>query len=74
MDTLENIGADVNKQGKRIDMGMGWGLQIITGLVVVVQLLSRVRLFTTHRLLHARLPCPSPSPGACSNSCSLSWG
>ena len=26
-----------------------------------------------HGLEHARLPCPSPSPGACSNSCSLSW-
>ena len=25
-----------------------------------------------HRLKHARLPCPSPTPGACSNSCSLS--
>ena len=25
-----------------------------------------------HGLQHARLPCPSPSPGACSNSCSLS--
>ena len=23
-------------------------------------------------LYHARLPCPSPSPGACSNSCPLS--
>ena len=23
-------------------------------------------------LLHTRLPCPSPSPGACSNSCPLS--
>ena len=22
---------------------------------------------------HARLPCPLPSPGACSNSCPLSW-
>ena len=22
---------------------------------------------------HARLPCPSPAPGACSNSCPLSW-
>ena len=22
-----------------------------------------------HRLPHARLPCPSPTPGACSNSC-----
>ena len=26
----------------------------------------------THGLQHARLPCPSPSPGVCSNSCSLS--
>ena len=26
-----------------------------------------------HRLQHARLPCPSPSPGACSNSCPSSW-
>ena len=24
-------------------------------------------------LQHARLPCPSLSPGACSNSCPLSW-
>ena len=25
-----------------------------------------------HGLQHSRLPCPSPSPGACSNSCPLS--
>ena len=25
----------------------------------------------SHGLQHARLPCPSPSPGACSNSCLL---
>ena len=25
-----------------------------------------------HKLQHARLPCPSPSPGTCSNSCPLS--
>ena len=25
-----------------------------------------------HRLQHSKLPCPSPSPGACSNSCPLS--
>ena len=24
-------------------------------------------------LQHARFPCPSPSPGVCSNSCPLSW-
>ena len=27
----------------------------------------------THGLRHARLPCPSLSPGVCSNSCPLSW-
>ena len=28
-----------------------------------------------HGLQHARLPCPSPTPGACSNSCPSSrWG
>ena len=26
-----------------------------------------------HGLQHSSLPCPSPSPGACSNSCPLSW-
>ena len=26
-----------------------------------------------HRLQHIRLPCPSPSPGACLNSCPWSW-
>ena len=26
-----------------------------------------------HGLQHAWLPCPSPTPGACSNSCPLSW-
>ena len=26
-----------------------------------------------HELLHARLPCPSPTPEAYSNSCPLSW-
>ena len=27
-----------------------------------------------HGLQHSRLPRPSPTPGACSNSCTLSWG
>ena len=26
-----------------------------------------------HGLQHSRLPCPSPTPGTCSNSCPLSW-
>ena len=37
-----------------------------------VQSLSRVQLFGPQGLQHARPPCPSPTPGACSNSCPLS--
>ena len=44
----------------------------ITLLFLVVQLLSPIWLFATHGLQHASLPCPSPSPRACSNSCPLS--
>ena len=40
--------------------------------IVIVQLLSHVWLFATHGLHHDRLPCSSPSPRACSNSCPLS--
>ena len=29
--------------------------------------------FWPHELQHTRLPCPSPTPGACSNSCPWSW-
>ena len=32
---------------------------------------SRVWLFQPHGLQHARLTCPSPTPGACSNFCPL---
>ena len=38
-----------------------------------VQSISYVQLFVTPWLQHARLPCPSLSPGLCSNSCLLSW-
>ena len=40
----------------------------------LVQSLSRVRHLRPHGLQHARLPCPLPTPGACSNSCpSSQW-
>ena len=38
-----------------------------------VQWLGHVRLFVNPRKQHDRLPCPSPTPGACSNSYPLSW-
>ena len=37
-----------------------------------VQSLSRVRLFASHGLQHARPPCLSPTPRVYSNSCPLS--
>ena len=41
-------------------------------LAVIVQSLSHVWLWP-HGLQQARLPCPSPSPRVCSNSCLSSW-
>ena len=41
-------------------------------VAAVVQLLSCVHWEGPHGLQHTRLPCPLPSPGACSNSCPLS--
>ena len=38
----------------------------------IVQLLSHVWVSTTSWTAAHRAPCPSPSPGACSNSCPLS--
>ena len=34
---------------------------------------SCLTLCDPHGLQHVRLPCPSPTPGTCSNSCSSSW-
>ena len=39
---------------------------------IIVQSLSCVQLFAPHGLQHARLPCPSPAPGICSDSYPLS--
>ena len=39
--------------------------------IVIVQSLSHVRLFVFHGPQHTRPPCPSLSPGVCSNSCPL---
>ena len=47
-------------------------VRIYNGIFSSVQSLSRIQLFVTHGLQHTRPPCPSPTPGACSNSCLLS--
>ena len=41
-------------------------------VIAIVQSLSCVQLFGPHGLQHTRLPCSSPYPKACSNSCLLS--
>ena len=46
--------------------------RLIKKLLSWVLLLSCVRFFATHGLQHARLPCPLPTPGVCSDSCPLS--
>ena len=38
-------------------------------VAVIFHSLSRVDSLRSHELHHSRLPCPSPSPGVCSNSC-----
>ena len=55
---------------------------IVIQLYVLFQILSPYLLLFSHSVVsdslqphglqHARLPCPSPSPAACSNSCPLS--
>ena len=58
------------------------GICYMSALVMVILCgLSSVQLshsvvsdsLQSHGLQHARLLCPSPTPGACSNSCPLSW-
>ena len=40
---------------------------------IVIQSVSCSDSLWPHRLEHTRFPRPSPSPGACSNSCPLNW-
>ena len=48
-------------------------LEWVTIPFVLVHSFSHVWLFGPHGRQHTRLPCPSPSSGACSNWCPLSW-
>ena len=53
-----------------------WMEYIISSKVLLLQFSCPVvsNSLWPHGLQHARLPCPSPTPGACSNSCpSNSW-
>ena len=48
-------------------LSASWRLVLLFSLSIVSDSLW------PHRLQNARLPCPSLSPGVCSNSCLLSW-
>ena len=50
--------------------------QIFTYLRLILLLFTHLVVSNSlrpHGLQHTRLPCPSPSSGACSNSCPVSW-
>ena len=63
-------------EGKRL-VEASWWQWVKLGLALVdrAMLSSRsvVSDSATRGLQHARPPCPSPTPRACSNSCALSW-
>ena len=58
----------MHKWGRKWAEGIQWGHQV-RAIVVPVHPLSHVQLFATPGLQHTRLPCPLPSPGACTNPC-----
>ena len=51
-----------------VGVGMGWAFSSVQFSHSVVS-----NSLWLHRLQHARLPCPSPTPGVYSNLCPLSW-
>ena len=69
-----DIHSNVYKISKVETISANWQIdkQHVVYLYVVVESLSRVQLFATPWMQHARLPCPSLSPWVFSNSCPLS--
>ena len=59
---------EIAKSGTRLN---GWATATEALLHVRFLLFSCSSLFATPWMQHSRLPCPSPSPGVCSNSCPL---
>ena len=47
-----------------------WCFSVVSSLLFSCSVVSNS--LRPHGLQHTRLPCPSPTPGACSNSCPLS--
>ena len=51
---------------------LGNGPNFLSRILTVVQISVVSDSLQHHGPQHTRLPCPSPTPGVCSNSCSLS--
>ena len=63
----------MSKASSQTDWGNPLALSLnLNKLVVVVQLLNVSDFLRPQGLQYARLPCPSLSPGVCSDSCPLS--
>ena len=66
----------VEYQNQEMDMGTVHNFTYTNGICICTCVFSSVQLLSVsdslrpHILEHARLPCPSPTPGAYSNSCS----
>ena len=59
-----------------MDLGFLYHLHLTMSLLVPSVQFNRLAVsdfLRPHGLHHARLPCPSPTPGACSNSCPSGW-
>ena len=61
-----------NEYSELISFRIDW-LDLLAVRSSSVQLLVLSGSLWPHGLQHARLPCTSPTPGACSNSCPSSW-
>ena len=61
--------------GQSIILGLWWEREVINiDVKDAVQFNSVAQSLQPHGLQYTRLPCPSPTPGACSNSCpSSQW-
>ena len=66
-DTLVGYSSCGHKSWTWLSVGHHQVLLLLSSPSVVYNFLQ------PHGLQHARIPCPSPSPRVCSNSCSLSW-
>ena len=59
--------------GKGREQIRSLGLTYTFGSIQFSSVAQSCRTLQPHGLQHTRLPCPSPTPGVCSDSCPSSW-